>query len=185
MVFDRNAVNVGRTILDFGLGDLKGTYQNTARLRSKGWLVALFFEVGDHGSIQAIDILQSWIAELPTDKVSIIGIAGGEREDLEKFVAARNIAFPVMWDYNDYVATIWSIADIPTLFVTDAQGKVLVRTAGADASKYADVKALLQNEIEKAEQAAKAAAEAKAAADAQKAAEAAKDEKQPAAAAKK
>lgn len=184
MVFDRNAVNVGRTILDFGLGDLKGTYQNTARLRSKGWLVALFFAVGDSSSIQAIDTLQSWTSELPQDKVSTIGIAGGEREDIEKFVAARNSTFSVMWDYNDYVATIWSITDIPTLFVTDAAGKVLVRMAGADAARYADVKTLLQAEIKKAEEAAKAAAEAKAAADAAKAAEAAKDQKEPAAAKK-
>ena len=175
MVFDRNAVNVGRTILDFGLGDLKGAYQNTGRLRSKGWLVAVFVEVGDYSSIQAIDTLQSWISELPADKVSVIAIAGGEREDLEKFAEARNITFPVLWDYNDYVATIWSIADIPTLFVTDAAGKVLVRLAGADAAKYAEAKAMLEGEIKKAEEAAKAAAEAKAAADAQKAAEAAKE----------
>jgi peroxiredoxin len=175
MVFDRNAITLGRTILDFGLGDLQGAYQNTARLRGKGWLLALFFSPSDPNSAQATNILQAWTSELPGDKVSLLGISIGERPQVEEFAKAHNLTFPIVWDYEEYVATIWSITAIPTLFLTDIGGHVLAKIEGANAAKYDEAKSQLLEGIKKAEEAARAAAEAKAAADAAKAAEAAKE----------
>jgi len=164
MVFDRSAINVGRTIQDFGLGDLSGVYRNTAKLRAKGWLVIIFFDASDSKSSGTTGILKNWAASLPSDKVSILGVGVGERSDVEQYAKTYEVTFPLVWDYDDYVSATWSVSALPTVYVTNAGGKVLSRIIGSNSAELGEAQALLESEIEKAVEAARIAAE-KAAAD--------------------
>jgi len=163
MVFDRSSINVGRTIQDFGLGDLSGVYRNTAKLRAKGWLIIVFFDASFSGYSNVIDALKMWNSSLPADKVTILGVGIGKREDLVQFAAANSVNFPLVWDYDDYVAATWSVSALPTIYLMDAGGRVLARLTGANDADLAEAKAVIETGIAKA--AEKAAAE-KAAADA-------------------
>jgi peroxiredoxin len=165
MVFDRSSINVGRTIQDFGLGDLSGVYRNTAKLRAKGWLVIFFFNSNQTASATAAKVLTGWLTSLPADKVSILGVGLGSRTDVEEFSKTNDISFPIVWDYEEYVAATWSIVDLPTFYITNAGGKVLARITGFNDKELDSGRAVIVNEISKAEEAARIAAE-KAAADA-------------------
>ncbi|MDR3707718.1 MAG: TlpA disulfide reductase family protein [Capsulimonadaceae bacterium] len=160
-MFDRSAITPGRTIQEFGLCDLKGVYQNTTRLRSKGWLVVFFFKVDDEYSASVAATLGGWAAELPADRVSLLGVASGDRTALTNAAASLDIKFPVVWDPEDYVAGTWGINALPAVFVSDARGKVLARIAGDDQPALEAAKSSLSESVRKAiEAAAKAAEEA-------------------------
>ncbi|HEY3330972.1 MAG TPA: redoxin domain-containing protein [Capsulimonadaceae bacterium] len=169
-MFDRSAITEGRTIQEFGLCDVKGVYQNTAKLRAKGWLAVLFFDPSDAYSASVAAQLQEWATTLPGDKLSVVGVGRGERADLVKFAADKALTYTVLWDLEDYTLGLWGVTALPTLFVTNAQGSVLAKIAGDDKPAIAAAKAVLEVGIQKA---AEAAAAAKAAEEAAKAAAAA------------
>ena len=165
MVFDRNAINTGRRIQDFGLCDLQGNYQNSAKMRAKGFLAVAFLEATDPNSQSMARDLQNWTAL--GEKLTVAAVVFGEREDVEKMAQAGSLTYPVLWDFEMYVAPIWSVSAVPTLFLVDSQGLVLGRVLGADEDELAAAQSTLAEVIHKSDEAAKAAAEAKAAADAE------------------
>jgi peroxiredoxin len=165
MVFDRSSITVGRTIQDFGLGDIAGVYRNTAKLRAKGWLVVAFFDASNDAAAGATKTLIGWSESLPSDKVTILGVGIGERDDVEKFAKTNNITFPVVWDYEDYVSVTWSVNALPTIYITNVGGTVLARVTGNDIADLENARLTIEAEIAKAAEAARIAAE-KAAADA-------------------
>jgi peroxiredoxin len=159
MVFDRNSINVGRTIQDFGLGDLTGVYRNTAKLRAKGWLIVAFFDASAKNTSTVIDTLKAWSTLLSPDKVTILGVGIGERSDVEEFAKSNELQFPVVWDYNDYVAATWSVSALPSIYVTNTGGKVLARSVGGKAEELEAIHDLVAGEVVKAAEAARIAAE--------------------------
>lgn len=159
-MFDRSAITEGRLIQEFGLCDLKGVYQNTSKLRAKGWLVVLFFDAGDSFSTSVVKALQGWSGELPADKVAILGVGRGDSETLKTFAAEQNVTFPIVWDFDDYVGGLYGINAVPTLFVTDARGKVLARIVGDNAGARETAKAVIVDALRAAAEAAAKAAEA-------------------------
>ncbi len=171
MVFDRNAINTGRRIQDFGLCDLQGVYQNSAKMRAKGFLAVAFLEVTDPNSQNMARELQNWTAL--GDKLTVAAVVFGEREAIEQMAQKESLTYPVLWDFEMYVAPIWSVSAVPTLFLVDSQGLVLGRVLGADENELAAAHATMAEAIHKSDEAAKAAAEAKAAADAEAAAKSA------------
>jgi peroxiredoxin len=159
MVFDRSSINVGRTIQDFGLGDLSGNYRNTAKLRVKGWLIIVFFDAANSSSAATTDILKAWTTSLPSDKVAMLGVGIGQRSDVEAFEKDHDPGFPLVWDYDEYVSATWSVSALPTVYVTNAGGKVLARVVGESAIDLESARSIVAAEIAKADEAARIAAE--------------------------
>jgi peroxiredoxin len=159
-MFDRSAITQGRLIQEFGLCDLKGDYRNTSRLRSKGWLALLFFDVESSYSASVAQTMQSWMDSLPADRVSILGVGHGNAEDLKGFAAQHNLTYPIVWDFDDNVVGLYSINSTPTLIVTDARGMVLAKIVGDDAAGISSAKALVAEAVRAAEEAAAKAEEA-------------------------
>jgi peroxiredoxin len=164
MAFDRNAINTGRPMQDFGLCDLKGVYQHSTRLRSKGFLVVAFLRPSDPSSISVAKTLQEWTTV--SDKVTVVAVAVGERSEAETLFEQTGVTFPVLWDFEAYTASTWAVSAAPAIFIVSGQGLVLGRVLGHDKAELDAARSLLVDEVAKAEAAAKAAAEAKAAADA-------------------
>ncbi len=163
MVFDRSALSVGRRIQDIGLSDLKGVYQNTEKLRTKGWLVLAFLDSHTAGSAAMLEQLVQWTGDVGSDKVSFLGVVEGDRRDAESFAKQGNGTFPVVWDIDEYALAIYGLTGTPTTFITDSKGLILCKVVGSDREESAGAFAVLKAQIEKAEAAAKAAAEAAAA----------------------
>ena len=166
MAFDRNAIAIGRRIQDFGLCDLKGAYQHSTRLRGKGFLVVAFVNPLESNSVAVVKRLQDWLAL--SDKVGVVVLTVGERDDAAKMIESTGVTYPVLWDFEAYTAMTWAVTAAPTIFIVNGQGLVLGRVLGNDKDELEAAKTMLLEEVRKLEEAAKAAADAAAAAAAAK-----------------
>ncbi len=178
--YGANTAGTGRSIQDFGLSDTNSLYQYTAKLRVKGLLVVVFFDTSSAPSVQAVDIVQGWTADLPTQKWTALAVTEGERPELAEFAASHSLSnVSVLLDYELYQTRQWGVSRLPTIFLVSGKtGRVLHKILGLDEAALDGMKLMLHDEVGKivaAEEAAKKAAEEKAAADAAaKAAEASK-----------
>jgi peroxiredoxin len=176
------SLGAGRTIQDFGLCDLNGTFVYTAKSRTKGFLVIGFFDPAGRASTNAVKSLQQWTEELGADKLVALAVAGPNRQTLSSFAQAQSIeGITVLVDHDLHQTRNWGISHLPSTFVIDGKtGRILTKVIGDDPQELTAAKNLLAGEIAKvkaAEEAAKKAEEEKKAAEAAaKAAEAAKAE---------
>lgn len=178
--YGANTAGTGRPIQDFGLSDLKGQYQYTAKLRVKGLLVVVFFSAASAPSVRALEAVQSWTADLPTQKWTAIGVGEGDREELKQFAERHGLAgVTIVLDNELYQTRAWGVSHLPSLYLVSGKtGRVLHKILGEDAPALEGMKQMLTSEVGKivaAEEAAKKADEEKKAAEAAaKAAEASK-----------
>lgn len=189
--YGANTAGTSRPITDFGLSDTKGIYQYTAKLRAKGLLAVVFFSMDSPPSVKALETVQSWTAETPTQKWTALGVAEGDRPDLAQFAEAHGLSnVSVLLDFELYQTRMWGVSHLPSVYLVSGQtGRVLHKIIGDDEPALDGMRQMLKSEVSKivaAEEAAKVAADAakkaedekkaeeKKAADAAKAAEAPK-----------
>ncbi len=162
--YGANTAGTSRTITDFGLSDTKGVYQYTAKLRAKGLLVVIFFSLDSPPSVKALETVQSWTAETPTQKWTALGVAEGDRPDLAQFAEAHGLAnVSVLLDFELYQTRLWGVSHLPSIYLVSGQtGRVLHKIVGDDEPALDGMKQMLASEVSKliaAEEAAKVAAE--------------------------
>ncbi len=178
--YGANTMGTGRPIQDFGLGDLKGNYQYTAKLRAKGLLVVVFFSPDSAPSVRALQAVQGWTVDLPTQKWTALGVGDGDRAELNQFAEAHGLeGITLVLDHELYQTRQWGVSHLPSLYLVSGKtGRVLHKILGEDGRALDGMKGMLTEEVDKivtAEAAAKKAEDDKKAAEAAaKAAEAAK-----------
>jgi peroxiredoxin len=178
--YGANTMGTGRPIQDFGLGDLKGQYQYTAKLRAKGLLVVVFFSPDSPPSVRALQMVQSWTADLPTQKWTALGVGDGDRAEMGQWAEQQGLeGVSIVIDHELYQTRAWGVSHLPSLYLVSGKtGRVLHKILGEDAAALDGMKQMLTDEVTKivtAEAAAQKAEEEKKAAEAAaKAAEAAK-----------
>jgi len=169
--YGANTAGTGRAIQDFGLSDLKGNYQHTAKLRAKGLLVVVFYATDSAPSVRALEVVQSWAADLPTQKWTFLAVGDGDRGELGQFAEAHGLAAATLvLDHDLYQTRQWGVSNLPSVYlVSGSTGRVLHKILGEDAKAMDGMRAMLTAEVEKivtAEAAAKKADDDKKAADA-------------------
>ena len=174
--YGANTARTARPIQDFGLSDTKGIYQYTAKLRMKGLLVVVFFSSASAPSVRALETVQGWTAELPTQKWTALGVGEGDRTELAQFAEQHGLsAVSLVLDHELYQTRLWGVSHLPSIYLVSGKtGRVLHKILGLDEAALAGMKQMLHEEVGKivaAEEAAKKAEEEKKAADAAKAAE--------------
>jgi hypothetical protein len=162
MVFDRTAMSTGRSMQDFGLCDIKGIFQHTSRMRGKGFLVVAFLDAEANNSYDVSTTLNDWISQSP--KIAAAAVVSGDRDKIEAFGVKSEAKFPVLWDPDAYIAPIWAVNVVPTLFIMNDKGMVLGRVRGTNPGELSAAKELLLDEVRKSDEAAAAKAAADAAA---------------------
>ena len=178
--YGANTAGTSRPIQDFGLSDVKGIYQYTAKLRAKGLLVIVFFSAASAPSVRALEAVQAWTADLPAQKWTALGVGEGDRTALAQFAEAHGLSnVSLLIDHELYQTRQWGVSHLPSLYLVSGKtGRVLHKILGEDAPALDGMKQMLTDEVGKivaAEEAAKKAEEEKKAAEAAaKAAEAAK-----------
>ncbi len=177
--YGANTAGTSRSIQDFGLSDTKGVYQYTAKLRTKGLLVVVFFSLDSPPSVAALKTVQEWTNETPTQKWTAIGVAEGDRTALAEFADAQGLTnVSVVLDFELYQTRMWGVSHLPSIYLVSGKtGRVLQKIVGEDHAALDGMKKMLAAEVAKivaAEEAAKAAAEEAKRAEEEKAAEAAK-----------
>ncbi len=163
--YGANTAGTSRPIMDFGLSDTTGVYQYTAKLRAKGLLVVVFFSMDSPPSVKALETVQSWTAETPTQKWTALGVAEGDRPDLARFAESHGLSnVSVVLDFELYQTRLWGVSHLPSVYLVSGQtGRVLHKIVGDDEPALDGMKQMLASEVGKlvaAEEAAKVAAEA-------------------------
>jgi len=169
--YGANTAGTARPIQDFGLSDTNGLYQYSAKLRVKGLLVVVFFAPDSAPSVQALEAVQRWTSDLPTQKWTALGVAEGDRTELAQFAAQRGLAnISILLDFELYQTRQWGVSNLPSVYlISGKSGRVLHKILGLDEAALDGMKQMLHDEVGKmvaTEEAAKKAAEEKAAADA-------------------
>ena len=174
-----NTMGLGRIMQDFGLCDLKGQYVYTAKARTKGLLVVVFCGLYSAPSVRALEAVQSWTADLPTQKWTALGVIDADRGDVEGFVQQYKLdGVTLLLDHELYQTRQWGVSHLPSVYVIEGKtGRVLAKVVGDDDDALGQAKQMLTDTVAKmvaAEEAGKKADEEKKAAEAAaKAAEAA------------
>ncbi len=178
-VYGLSTAGVGRTVQDIGLCDLKGEYVYTAKLRTKGLLAVVFFSPDSAPSVQAVEAVQGWTRDLPTQKWTALAITEGDRDQLRVFAQERGLdAVTLLVDHELYQTRSWGVSHLPSVYLISGKtGRVLMKVIGDRAADLDAIQQRLSDEVGQivaAEAAAKKAAEeAKKAEEEKKAVEAA------------
>ncbi|MBV9850785.1 MAG: hypothetical protein JO250_14015 [Armatimonadetes bacterium] len=170
-IYGPQTAGVGRTVQDIGLCDLTGEYVYTAKSRTKGLLVVVFFSPESAPSVRALQAVQAWTHGVPTQKWTALGITDGDREQLAAFARERGIdGVSILVDHDLYQTRTWGVSHLPSIYLISGKtGRVLMKTIGDREGDLNAVKQRLSDEIGKivaAEEAAKKAEEEKKAAEA-------------------
>ncbi|HEY1547477.1 MAG TPA: TlpA disulfide reductase family protein [Kofleriaceae bacterium] len=72
----------------------------------------------------ALPHLDDWQRRFATRGLTVVGISGDDVADIAKFAATRDIAFPLVRDDGDEVASSYRIGALPTMVVIDKSGVV-------------------------------------------------------------
>ncbi len=73
---------------------------------------------------------QAW-KKLKKENIQLLGIATKDsKEAVNLYQNQNNIEFPLPIDENGYVADIWSVLAVPTAYVIDQNGHIVMRIVG-------------------------------------------------------
>ena len=115
--------------------------------------------------MKALETVQSWTAETPTQKWTALGVAEGDRPELAQFAEAHGLSdVSVVLDFELYQTRQWGVSHLPSVYLVSGKtGRVLQKIVGDDVPALGGMEQMLKSEVAKiiaAEEAAKVAAEA-------------------------
>ena len=169
--YGANTAGIGRVIMDFGLCNLKGEYVYTAKARTKGLLVVVFFAPDSAPSIQALETVQAWMVDITSPKWSAVAVTEGDRAEIDTLAQKHKIdGVTILLDHELYQTRRWGVSHLPSVYLVDGKtGRTLSKIVGDDDAGLSATKQMLSDQIAKlvaADEAAKKADEDKKAADA-------------------
>lgn len=132
MAFVSFAKDAPKTLPNFSLPDLQGkTVSSTAW---KGKVVVLdFWATWCVACREAFPILND-LQQKYGDKLIVYGISSdkGSAEKVQKFISKQKILYPILLDSGDSMSAVFGYESVPSLYVFDAQGKLLTALTGLD-----------------------------------------------------
>jgi peroxiredoxin len=116
---------------DFELADLQGHRHRLADSRGRV-LVLAFWASWCIPCREELPSLQRAAAQLRDRDVVILGVNLGEDpETVRRFAQQQALSLPLLLDTESRVATAWQVRGLPTAFVVDRDGRVVLRANGA------------------------------------------------------
>ncbi len=118
----------GKTVKDFDFTDLSGSTVNSAQWRGK--IVLLDFWATwcspCKKSLPHLQKLQSDFA----DEILVVGVTTEKMKPVKKFFKDNPSPYPILLDPEGKAVEEYSVANWPTLFILDANGKILDHFVG-------------------------------------------------------
>ena len=115
---------------DLTLGDLSGETLELSDFRGKT-VVINFWATWCPPCREEMPALQRAWEQLRDDDVVVIGVAVGEqRASVQAYVKQMALSFPMALDPETEVASAWAVKGLPTTFVVDASGRIVLQAIG-------------------------------------------------------
>jgi len=116
---------------DFQLTDQTGETRGLSDYKGKV-LVVNFWATWCSPCVKEMPSLQRAAEKLSTDNIQVIGISMGETHDeIGRFLKKQSIDFPLLADSNSSVSDQWRVPGLPTTYVINKEGYVVIRVVGA------------------------------------------------------
>lgn len=169
--YGASTAGLNKVVQDFGLCNLQGEYLYTAKARTKGLLVVVFYGINSAPSTRALQTVQEWTATLPAGKWTALAVGEGGRDELTAYQNNNGLAgLTFLIDHELYQTRRWGVSHLPSVYVIAGKtGQVLAKMIGDEPGALTAARGVLSGEIDKlvaADEAARQAAEEKKAADA-------------------
>src|SRR5690348_9410643 len=126
-------VSAGQTAHGFSLKGLDGTSYSLEALRDKGPVVAAFFKISCPVCQFTFPFLQRLYQRYGDSGVTFLGISQDDAKATTSFAREYGATFPMVLDEKEKgypVSNAYGLTNVPTIFMIDADGKVLVSSMG-------------------------------------------------------
>ena len=118
------AKNVSEAAPDFKLLNLSGQQISLSGFRGKPVILFIWTTWCPFCRAELVD-LQGRYKGMKQEGIELLAVDTGEtKEKVEKFLANKNMEFPVLLDSASGVANAYNIIGVPTLVLIDSQGKI-------------------------------------------------------------
>jgi peroxiredoxin len=126
-------VNAGQAAPEFSLKGIDGKVYSLEELRRKGPVLAAFFKISCPVCQFTFPFLQRLYERYGNDDVTFLGISQDDAKASAGFAKQYGITFPIALDEKEkgYPASnAYGLTNVPTIFLIDANGKVIISSMG-------------------------------------------------------
>ena len=123
-------IAAGHNAPPFCLAAPDGTLISLASALHKGPVVLAFFKITCPVCQFAFPFLER-LHKIFGENASVLAISQDDARDTRDFLTEYNLSFSALLDEEDYpVSNAYGLTNVPTLFLIDSSGKVLVSSVG-------------------------------------------------------
>lgn len=117
----------------FELPDLEGKIHTSAEYKGKPVLLD-FWATWCITCAQTIPQVKDWQSKYSEKGLQILGISIDKRKGrkMNKFIKKYQMNYPLLWDKENSLATPLNFESIPTMFLFDSEGKLILALRGVD-----------------------------------------------------
>src|SRR5713226_7310272 len=123
----------GNMAPEFSLKSLDGKEYSLNKLLERGPVVAAFFKISCPVCQFTFPFLERLYKRYGGDGVTFLGISQDDVRDTRDFAKEYGVTFPLLLDEDGYpVSNAYGLTNVPTIFLIDTDGTVMVSCMGFD-----------------------------------------------------
>ncbi len=134
------AIEAGTLAPDFTLPATDGKTYSLAEAGKEGLVLAAFFKVSCPVCQYTFPFLERLYQSVGTKGIQTWGISQDDARDSKTFAREYGLAFPILMDAKGYpVSNQFGLTIVPTIFLIDEKGKVVVSSVGFSKQDLLDI----------------------------------------------
>lgn len=134
------AIEAGTLAPDFSLPATDGKTYSLATARREGLVLAAFFKVSCPVCQYTFPFLERLFRSVGTKGIQMWGISQDDARDSKAFARDYGLTFRILMDGKGYpVSNQYGLTIVPTLFLIDENGKVVVSSVGFSKQDLLDI----------------------------------------------
>jgi peroxiredoxin len=142
------AIEAGRLAPDFSLSATDGKTYSLAEARKDSWVLAAFFKVSCPVCQYAFPFIERIFKAAGTKGIQTWGISQDDARESKAFARDYGLSFPVLTDAKGYpVSNKYGLTNVPTVFLINEKGEVLVSSVGFSKQDLLDVAKLVGEHV--------------------------------------
>jgi peroxiredoxin len=136
----------GKTAPGFTLKTDQGSSLTLPSLLERGPVVLAFFKISCPVCQFTFPFLERIYERVETKTVSVLGVSQDDARDTKEFCEEYGVKFPILLDDSSYaVSNAYGITNVPTVFLIEPDGKIMMDCMGFDKAALEKIAAEAEN----------------------------------------